>query len=70
MWVMKNWLPLVFAPALAIDSEPIWCLRVKFSSAKRYPGPPAAGTSGVATLNHKVGNDTMELGAVVKAFAR
>src|SRR5579883_281446 len=25
-WVMKNWLPLVFGPAFAIDSVPIWCL--------------------------------------------
>src|SRR6185312_1671079 len=25
-WVMKNWLPFVFGPALAIDRDPTWCL--------------------------------------------
>src|SRR4051812_8574239 len=42
MCVMKNWLPFVFGPALAIDSEPFWWRRGLFltSSANLYPGPP------------------------------
>ena len=39
---MKNWLPLVFGPELAIDRIPgllCFCLAVN-SSANWYPGPP------------------------------
>src|ERR1039458_7842708 len=46
--VMKNWLPLVFGPALAIDRVPaLVCFRSLWnSSANLYPGPPRPVPSG------------------------
>src|SRR5438105_2462193 len=47
--VMKNCEPLVFGPALAMLSDPRWCLRYfpgVSSSANLYPGPPRPVPSG------------------------
>ena len=72
MWVMKNWLPLVFGPALAMESEPTLCLwgLSLVSSSNLIAGTAAAGGRGIAALDHEVGDDAMKDGAVVEAFAR
>ena len=66
--VMKNWLPLVFGPALAMASRPA---RSNFSfgsisSSKRVARAAAAGALGVAALDHEVGDDAVEGQAVVE----
>ena len=65
---MKNWLPLVSGPALAIARRPFLSnLRPLWnSSSKLKPGSPRAGAGGVAALDHEVGDDAVEDGAVVE----
>jgi hypothetical protein len=64
--VMKNWLPLVLAPALAIERMPgfEWRSLASNSSANLYPGPPVPVTS--AHLNHEVLDDAVKHETVVE----
>src|SRR5437867_13103768 len=58
---MKNWLPFVFGPALAIERMPSeLCLSCGWISA--------AGACGIAALNHEAIDDAMEDDAVVKVL--
>ena len=68
---MKNWQPLVFGPALAIESTPglSWRkLRVEFI-LELVAGAAGAGAGGVAALDHEVVDHAVEDGAIVKALA-
>lgn len=48
---MKNWDPLVFLPALAMDKIPgLLCLSLKFSSMKPCQGRENAGRKAVQTF--------------------
>ncbi len=72
MWVMKNWLPLVFGPALAMESEPIFVLiwAPLGLVLELVAGTAAAAGGGIAALNHEVVDDPMKDGAVIEAFTR
>ncbi len=64
--VIKNWLPLVLGPELAIASLP-GLSKFKLgsnSSANLYPGLAHAGAGWVTALDHEIGNDAMKGGAV------
>ena len=69
---MKNWLPLVLAPALAMDTEPSMFSRLSLNSSSNASphtlSPPVPSPVGVAALNHEVFNDAVEGQAVVVAF--
>jgi hypothetical protein len=64
---MKNWLPLVLGPELAMARRPgLSKFRLgSNSSSKLVAGIAHAGAGGVAALDHEFGNDAMEDGAVV-----
>ena len=62
---MKNWLPLVLGPELAMESSmDLVCLRVKFSSANFLPymdfPPLPLKVGGVTALGHEAGDDSVE----------
>ena len=69
--VMKNWLPFVLGPALAMERMPgLSCLRLGWnSSSNRYPGPATAGAGGVTALSHEPGYHAVEGHAVVVAVS-
>ena len=70
--VMKNWLPLVLGPELAMASLP-GLLEAVFGApglvGELVAGAAHAGAFGVAALDHELGDDAMEDGAVVELRA-
>ena len=68
---MKNWLPLVFGPALAIESDADLMLRGLFFTSSRefISRPAAAGAGGVAALDHEIGDHAMKFGSIIKFLA-
>ena len=68
---MKNWLPLVFGPALAIATEPIWYWpRLGQLVVEAVAGAAAAGAGRVAALAHEAVDDAVEDDAVVVVVQR
>ena len=62
----KNWLPLVFGPALAMATEPIWYWPALGQLVlELVAGAAAAGAGGVAALAHEAVDDAVEDDAVV-----
>ena len=65
--VMKNWLPLVFGPALAIERMPALVVAQRRMElvAELVAGPAGALAEAVAALNHEAVDDAVEDDAVV-----
>jgi len=68
--VMKNWLPFVLGPALAI--ERMRGVVLEFGDdfiGETEPGPPVPFARGIAALNDEIGDDAVEREAVIERLA-
>src|SRR5579859_5120506 len=66
---MKNWLPLVFGPALAMASVP-HVFPGHWLVVEAIAGAAGAGAGWIACLRHEVGNNAMERHPIVETLAR